>query len=145
MEASFALLALWMGNSPVTGEFPSQRLMTQNFDVFFDMRLNKRFSKRSRRRWLETQSHSLWRHCNVSGMYLLHQLVHITEGQYYYKLVISCNLLIHGDSLSLLSFRAQVGLWLSFDIVCILRLDPATRKICGHTQINATIQDMSRP
>ena len=24
-----------------TGEFPSQRLVTQSFDVFFDLRLNK--------------------------------------------------------------------------------------------------------
>ena len=34
-----ALLALCAGNSPVTGEFPSQRPVTRNFDVFFDLRL----------------------------------------------------------------------------------------------------------
>ena len=28
------------GNSPVTGEFPAQRPVTRNFDVFFDLRLN---------------------------------------------------------------------------------------------------------
>ena len=33
------------GNSPVTGEFPSQRPVTRSFDVFFDLRLNKRFGK----------------------------------------------------------------------------------------------------
>ena len=27
------------GNSPVTGEFPSQRPVTRSFDVFFDLRL----------------------------------------------------------------------------------------------------------
>ena len=27
-----------------TGEFPTQRPVTQSFDVFFDLRLNKRFS-----------------------------------------------------------------------------------------------------
>ena len=32
-----ALLALCEGNSPVTGEFPSQRPVTQSFDVFFDL------------------------------------------------------------------------------------------------------------
>ena len=32
---------------------------------FFDLRLNKRLSKQSRRRWFETPSHSLWLYCNV--------------------------------------------------------------------------------
>ena len=53
------------GNSPVTGEFPSHRPVTWSFDVFFDLRLNKLLSKQSRRRWLETPSHPLWRHCNL--------------------------------------------------------------------------------
>ena len=51
-------------NSPVTGEFPSQRPVTQSFDVFFDLRLNKRLREPSRRRWFGTPSCSLWRHCN---------------------------------------------------------------------------------
>ena len=41
METSSALLALCAGNSPVTGEFPAQRPVTQSFGVFFDLRLNK--------------------------------------------------------------------------------------------------------
>ena len=40
-----ALLAIYAGNSPVTGEFPAQRPVAQSFDVFFDLRLNKRLSK----------------------------------------------------------------------------------------------------
>ena len=48
----------------VTGEFPSQRPVTQSFDVFIDLRLNKRLRKQSRRRWFETPSPSLWRHRN---------------------------------------------------------------------------------
>ena len=48
------------GNSPVTGEFPSQRPVTRSFDIFFD--LSKRLSKQSTRRWFETPSRSLWRH-----------------------------------------------------------------------------------
>ena len=40
----------------VTGEFPSHRSATRSFDVFFDLRLNKRLSKQSRRRWFETTS-----------------------------------------------------------------------------------------
>ena len=65
METFSALLALCAGNSPITGEFPSQRPVALNFKVFFDLRLNKWLSKQSRRRWFETPSRSLWRHCNV--------------------------------------------------------------------------------
>ena len=35
METFPALLALCAGNSPVIGEFPSQRPVTRGFDVFF--------------------------------------------------------------------------------------------------------------
>ena len=49
METFSALLALCAGNSPVAGEFPSQRPVTRSFGVFFDLRLNKRLSKQSRR------------------------------------------------------------------------------------------------
>ena len=59
----FALLALCAGNSPVTGEFPSQRPWTRTFNVFFDLRPNKRLNKQSRR--FETPSRPLWRHCNL--------------------------------------------------------------------------------
>ena len=64
METLSALLAIYAGNSPVTGEFPSQRPVTRCFGVLFDRGLNKRFSKQSRRWWFETLSCSLWRHCN---------------------------------------------------------------------------------
>ena len=36
METFSALLALCTGNSPVTGEFPSQIPVTRSFDIFFD-------------------------------------------------------------------------------------------------------------
>ena len=65
METFSALLALCEGNSPVPGEFPSQRPVMRSFDVFFDLRLNKWFNKQSRLRWFETPSCSLWRHCNA--------------------------------------------------------------------------------
>ena len=45
METFSALLAICAGNSPVPGELPAQRPVTRNFDVFFDLRLNKRLSK----------------------------------------------------------------------------------------------------
>ena len=46
METFSALLAICAGNSPVTGEFPPQRPVTRSFDVFFDLCLNTRLSKR---------------------------------------------------------------------------------------------------
>ena len=65
METFSALLALCVGNSVVTGAFPTQRPETRSFGVFFDLRLNKRLSKQSRGWWFETPSRSLWRHCNA--------------------------------------------------------------------------------
>ena len=65
METFSALLALCVGNSPVTGEFPTQRSVTRSFDVLFDLRLNNRSSKHSWGWWFETPSRSLWHHCNV--------------------------------------------------------------------------------
>ena len=47
METFSAILAIYAGNSPVTGEFPTQRPVTRNFDVLFDLRVNKRLSKQS--------------------------------------------------------------------------------------------------
>ena len=52
------------GNSPVTGEFPAQRPVTRSFDVFFDLRLNKRSSKQSWGWWFGTPSRPLWHHPN---------------------------------------------------------------------------------
>ena len=41
METFSVLLALCEGNSPVTGEFPTQKPVTWSFDVFLELRLNK--------------------------------------------------------------------------------------------------------
>ena len=73
---SSALLAICAGNSPVTGEFPAQRPVTRSFDVFFDLRLNKRLSKQSWGWWFETPSHSLWRQCNVEYFSEQYTLIH---------------------------------------------------------------------
>ena len=55
MEIFSALLALCAGNRPVT----------RNFDIFFDLRLNKQLSKQSWGWWFETLSCPLWRPRNV--------------------------------------------------------------------------------
>ena len=47
MKTFSALPASFEENSPANGEFLSQRTLTRSFDVFFDLRLNKRLSKQS--------------------------------------------------------------------------------------------------
>ena len=64
METFSALLAICAGNSPVPGEFPTQRPVTRSFDVYFDLRPNKRLGKQSLGWWFETLSPPLWRHRN---------------------------------------------------------------------------------
>ena len=64
METFSALLAICAGNSPVPGEFPTQRPVTRSFDVYFDLRPNKRLSKQPWGWWFETPTRSLWRQCN---------------------------------------------------------------------------------
>ena len=74
METFFMLLALCEGNSLVTSEFPSQRPVMWSFDVFFDLRLNKQLSKRSRCWWFQMPSRSLWHHFDVM---ILHEMLHL--------------------------------------------------------------------
>ena len=52
---------------PLRGESTSHRRtpLAKASDVLFDLHMDKRLSKRSRRRWFETQSRSLRRRCNV--------------------------------------------------------------------------------
>ena len=56
---------LWEGNQPINCGFPSQRPVTQSFDVFSDVRLPKRINKQSKFQWFEMPSRSLWRDCNA--------------------------------------------------------------------------------
>ena len=73
MEIFSALLAICAGNSPVTGELPTQRPMTQSFGVFFDLSLNKRPSKQSWGWW--QVSYSVHR---LSKSSILHVVLVIT-------------------------------------------------------------------
>ena len=68
IETFCVLLAICAGNSLITGEFHTQRPVMRSFDVFFDLRRNKRSSKQSWGWWFETPSRPLWRHCNVLKM-----------------------------------------------------------------------------
>ena len=69
METFSALLAICAGNSPVSGECPTQRPVTRSFDAYFDLRPNKRLSKQSWGWWFETLSPPLWRHRNALYIY----------------------------------------------------------------------------
>ena len=65
METFFALLALCEGNSPVIGEFPSQRASNAGFGVFCDVSLNIRLHKQL---WAgDLRRHD--GHCDVIVMY----------------------------------------------------------------------------
>ena len=65
METFSALLALCAGNSPVTGEFPSQRPMTRNFDAFF-------WSAPWMNGWVNNrEAGDLRRHCYVRAVHWL--------------------------------------------------------------------------
>ena len=64
METFSTLLAICAGNSPVSGDFPATRPVTRSFDIFFDLRLNKRLSKLWWGWWFESPSCPLWRHSN---------------------------------------------------------------------------------
>ena len=61
------------GNSTVPGEFPAQWPVTRIFDVFLDLRLNKRLRKQSWSWWFESQTPSRpsWRHRNEMKVYWL--------------------------------------------------------------------------
>ena len=65
-------------NGPLCQEFaghrwtppppPLQRPARLNIAVYFDLCLNKRLSKQSRRWWFETPSRSLWYHCSYLSL-----------------------------------------------------------------------------
>ena len=70
IETFSALLALSEGNPPVPVDSPhkGQWRGALMFSLMcLDVHLNKRLSKHSRRRWFETPSPPLWRHCNGSA------------------------------------------------------------------------------
>ena len=76
MTSSMETFSALLVNSPVTGEFPAQRLVTRSFDVFFNLRLNKRLGKQWWGWWFKTPSRPLWRHCNdVKSMLSMKQMM----------------------------------------------------------------------
>ena len=66
----------------VPGEFPTQRPVTRSFDVYFDLRLNKRLSKQSWGWWFETPSLPLCRHSNVHLVVGSHHALSMYSGHH---------------------------------------------------------------
>ena len=98
----FRVTGLCAGNSP--GEFPAQRPVTRSFDVFFDLRLNKRLSEQPWGWWFEMPSWSLWRQCNVQGCLKTwaptqykDRLSHVWDTYVRDKTVVRLSCLSHGD------------------------------------------------
>ena len=54
---------------------PRTKPVTRSFDIFFDLRLNKRLSKQSWGWWFETLSRLLWSHCNAWGVCTTHVML----------------------------------------------------------------------
>ena len=79
VETFSLLLAICVGNSPATGEFPAQRSVTRSFEVFFDLRLNKHLSKQSGGWWFETPSRPLWRHCIEDTNHVIRFIWHLSD------------------------------------------------------------------
>ena len=109
METFSVLLALCVGNSPVTSQFPLQRPVIRSFDGFFDVCRNKRSSKQSWGWWFETPSCPLWRHCNVEDSIAVSDLRWNTDHSFI-GLVQDCSN-YSANALELLQSSAKPSIW----------------------------------
>ena len=136
METFSRLLALFPGNSLVTGEFPAQRPMTRSFDVFFDLRLNKRLSKQSWRWWFETPLRPLWRHCYDSSVNHIKKLVYAnpqnTKKQHPGILLMVC---IVSDHCSFWFIFVKAIIQYIWRTCCVYLICRCTRKISPHMRV----------
>ena len=129
---NFGVTGLCVGNSLVTGEFPSQRPMIRSLDVFFDLHLNKWLSKPSNRRWFKVALCSLWHHwmCWLTvvyrGIYASKNWVIIGSGCGLWP--VSCHAITwpNADLLSIGLMGTNSKIWikilLSFDLVLFVLL-----------------------
>ena len=99
METFSALLAICAGNSPAPGEFPTQRPVTPSFDLFFDLRPNKRLSKQSWGCWFETPSCPFWCHCNgnkiVASLQVTFKMQFLVRKNTIGKIIFWCSCVCH--------------------------------------------------
>ena len=76
----FRVTGFLCGEFAGPGEIPTHRPMTRSFDVFFDLRLNKRLSKQPWGWWFATPSWPLWRQCNDALALIRWQAIVWTNG-----------------------------------------------------------------
>ena len=126
------------------GEFPTQRPVTQSFDVFFDLRLNKRLSKQPWGWWFETLSWSLWRHCNVVNQLHMDSLqiwfnLNIYFGYQFveakWHIYVSVNVAITASDIGLSPVRCQALMWANPSILSIGLLETNFNEILIKIQI----------
>ena len=96
----------------VTGHLCGKFTGPRSFDVFFDLRLNKRLSKQPWGWWFETPALSLWRHRNVTH-WSLEDVAAISNVQQHGGWYLECfeQSSKHCQMISLTSTFAQVMAW----------------------------------
>ena len=117
MEIFSSLLALCVGNLPVTGEFPSQRPLTRSLMFSLICALNKRLSKQSWSWWFEMPSRSLWHHCNGLNKNL-HTNSYEEETWIIFNNYFNANVFIHVEKYVILRNKC-IWIWISW---CALQL-----------------------
>ena len=133
METFSALLTICAGNSigPSEGEFPAQRPVTRSFDIFFNLRLNKRLSKQSWGWWFETLSCPLWRQCYACCFFEQMMSFKIIDVIFLFFIRKWYNLPyhvegIHWSSVDFIHKRPQMG---NFDNFVVVSLDKLLNKL----------------
>ena len=116
METFSASLAICAGNSPVPGEFPTQRPVTRSFDVYFDLHPNERLSKQSWGWWYETLSWSLWRHCNDG---VIHKCIRPLSIICIMKILCTWKKCLQEDTI-ILAFTKRVRCLIYNERICVL-------------------------
>ena len=114
-----AKLALCAGNSPDPVNSPRKRPVTRSFDVFFDLRLNKRLSEHSKRQWFERSSRSY----DVTVMWYIDHTYPTTR-----------------DSIAVRNKAKQsclniVGYIISLGYLCNIRVEPITNCNSNETYV----------
>ena len=105
---------------------PSQRPVTRSFEVFLDLLLNKQLGKQSIRRWFETPSCSLWRHCKDTFLSLF---------QFGYKRLVAYNNLIQMWAHNEISYSCCTQL----SIMPMLAVYDREVRTCHYIRNNQTI------
>ena len=88
-----------------------QRPVTRSFHFSFDLRLSRQLSKQSIRRWFETPSRSLWRHCNESSPFNHLHFMDLTQ----YQSPTDCNS-EHSADVDLTTHTPYLPSWASYGV-----------------------------